>query len=108
MTNFLALYMALVVLFIVFASATIFAFVTEKYKFESSAFSVGMFVAFLVQVLIIVDYNNTLVTAPKRDEKAVVAEVVSAIPLETMPSASSFTKDAIREQEKILKEFVKR
>ena len=73
MTNYLALYMALVVLFIAFASSAIFSFVTEKYKYESSAFSFGLFVAFLVQILIIVDYNNTLVTAPKRDEKANVA-----------------------------------
>jgi hypothetical protein len=67
------------------------------------------FIGTLVQAVMLLDYFNNIVVAPKfKSEQTSIAPIVSEKPIEVMPNASSFTKEVVEEHGKQLKEFEKR
>lgn len=104
MINYLAIYLFPTIVMILFISCIIFTFTTQ-YKKQSAVFSVLLFIIFIINVMMIVDYNNTLVSAPKFNGEYKATPSSSYTPLEVMPSSSSFTKEVINEHNKSLKDF---
>lgn len=67
------------------------------------------FIGTLVQAVMLVDYMNNIVIAPKfKSEQTSIVPSASEKPIEVMPNASSFTKEVVEEHDKQLKEFENR
>lgn len=127
MTNYLAIYFVptiIMILFIISVICTITADNLPPYNLASgkmrsyydiiklfqhregaAAFSVLFFILFIIEIMIIIDYNNTLVSAPKFNNEYKTVPSSSSVTLSVMPSSSSFTKEVINEHNKSLKEF---